>query len=43
MEDVGHADPLGIASRPASIMQGPHRGQTRRGSMLELTRYSIFT
>ncbi|GBP40080.1 hypothetical protein EVAR_33654_1 [Eumeta japonica] len=37
MEDVAHADPLGASSRPASIMQGPHRGQCRRGSMLELT------
>uniref|UniRef100_A0A2A4JNX1 Sodium/hydrogen exchanger n=1 Tax=Heliothis virescens TaxID=7102 RepID=A0A2A4JNX1_HELVI len=37
MEDVAHSDPLGASSRPASIMQGPHRGQCRRGSMLELT------
>lgn len=37
MEDVAHCDPLGASSRPASIMQGPHRGQCRRGSMLELT------
>lgn len=37
MEDVSHSDPLGASSRPASIMQGPHRGQCRRGSMLELT------
>lgn len=39
MEDVAHSDPLGASSRPASIMQGPHRGQCRRGSMLELTGY----
>ncbi|XP_050675111.1 sodium/hydrogen exchanger 3 isoform X2 [Leptidea sinapis] len=37
MEDVAHSDPLGASSRPASIMQGPHRGHCRRGSMLELT------
>ncbi|XP_063535121.1 sodium/hydrogen exchanger 3 isoform X2 [Cydia strobilella] len=37
MEDVAHSDPLGASTRPASIMQGPHRGQCRRGSMLELT------
>ncbi|XP_053606125.1 sodium/hydrogen exchanger 3 isoform X7 [Plodia interpunctella] len=37
MEDVAHSDPLGASSRPANIMQGPHRGQCRRGSMLELT------
>lgn len=41
MEDVAHSDPLGASSRPASIMQGPHRGQCRRGSMLELTGYVI--
>lgn len=39
MEDVAHSDPLGASTRPASIMQGPHRGQCRRGSMLELTGY----
>ncbi|KOB75872.1 Sodium/hydrogen exchanger [Operophtera brumata] len=33
MEDVAHSDPLGASSRPASIMQGPHRGQCRRGSL----------
>ncbi|CAF4756659.1 unnamed protein product [Pieris macdunnoughi] len=37
MEDVAHSDPLGASSRPANILQGPHRGQCRRGSMLELT------
>ncbi|XP_022122227.2 sodium/hydrogen exchanger 3 isoform X6 [Pieris rapae] len=37
MEDVSHSDPLGASSRPANILQGPHRGQCRRGSMLELT------
>ncbi|XP_037869588.1 sodium/hydrogen exchanger 3 isoform X7 [Bombyx mori] len=37
MEDVAHSDPLGASSRPASIMQGPQRGQCRRGSMMELT------
>lgn len=42
MEDVAHSDPLGASSRPASIMQGPHRGQCRRGSMLELTGYVFF-
>lgn len=42
MEDVAHSDPLGASSRPASIMQGPHRGQCRRGSMLELTGFVFF-